>query len=107
MEQNTAIDPKTREMIWILKHQIKQGADELRRLKLCRKTRNELPDRKAVMSKLNVTHADDLPWAVQCRKVEMTARHILYGRLRGKAHPVVEPEQYAFEVSMIERRLRS
>lgn len=105
MEQTTIIDPKTHEAIKTLKKEIKQIAVDLRQLKLCRKTKNPVPNRDATLQRLGVQFVDDLPLIIQAKKEEVTGLHLLYGELRGKPHPVADPDRYAYVVASTKKRL--
>lgn len=91
----TEADIKTRKQIRFMKDRVKVFAVRLRDFKLCRKTKNphtELLDKYGI---------DNQPLAqalVMDRRRGATAALIVYGELRGKPHPVQNPERWTFAV---------
>ena len=92
-------DPKTMEVIRCTKDTIKGFAEYIRELKRCRKTKHPAPD------ELMEKHQCGSP-QVAARKAKnlrnlVTAHLIVYGELRGKPHPVRDPDRWKTAVERI------
>jgi hypothetical protein len=93
------IDPAVREAIRATKKKVKQEAEYLRLLKMCRKTGDgKHPARDALMAKFHCKTSADVQVEIAASRYVATARLIMYGELRGKPHTVRNPEQYAHTV---------
>ena len=97
-----AIDPVIQAKIWRMKAQVKQDAEELHLLKLCRRTKHNVhPARAALMTKFGCQDGADVQYKIWCMRCEATANLIAYGRLRGKEHTVRNPGRWARAVEKI------
>lgn len=100
----TEADVKIREQIQFMKKMVKMDAESLRELKRCRKTKNPAP--AALIEKHECKDPARAAWKVYQWRHLATANLIVYGELRGKPHPVNEPERWAARVEEVETALK-